>query len=455
MTKLDFKKIYQKSSVRFQNFIISVYGYKIFKQRYGKIYYEEFDRLIKKDYSNINIEKNIQNNKLHNFVNFAVDNSSFYKHLYKNIDVSNIKTVSDLHKLPIVDKETLRASIEDVYTIDPSKAIESYTGGTTGKSLKVLFTKEDFQKRMAYLDAFKYKIGIKDPFKIKKATFSGRDLIGNQKKKTVFWRYNAAYNQRLYSTFHLTETNLPYYLKDLNSFKPEILNGFVSSIYEVAEYIKRNDIVLQFHLKAIFTTSETLLPHHKSLIEEVFKTKVYNQYASAEGAPFVTQCSEDNLHYNLDTGVIENIVIEGHPQMVVTSFTTHGTPLIRYNIGDAIIFKEGECTCGSSHPLVNRIEGRRVDYLESREKGKVSLSHLADVIKGIPNSIIKMQFHQISIDEITLFFVVDKNSYTVAHSNSIIYEMHNRFGKQTKINIEIVEDIPKEKSGKYRLIKKY
>ncbi len=316
--------------------------------------------------------------------------------------------------------------------------------------MKVIFSKNDFQKRMAYLDAFKQRLGI-DTFKARKATFSGRELTSNTSSK-FFWRYNFIYRQKLYSTFDLTEQNMPFYVADLNNFKPEVLNGFVSALYELAGFISRNKLSLEFKPKAIFTTSETLLPIHRELIESVFNSKIYNQYASAEGAPFVTECEKGNLHYNIDTGVIETTG-EDNNQMLVTSFTTTGTPLIRYNIGDLITFKEGECNCGSSHPLVEKIEGRKVDFLQSKTKGKITLSHLADVIKGNPNSIKKMQFIQEDIDHIIILIVIDENLYTKEHEDVIINEMKYRFGDEVKIEIRKVDDIPREKSGKFSLIK--
>jgi phenylacetate-CoA ligase len=446
------KKLYKNSHVWFQNLIVSLYGYKIKKQRYGAVYYNTYNRLIKKDYSKYQDEQSLQLLYLKEFLKFVVDNSKFYAELYHGINLDTINSIEDLKILPIVDKEMLRTNIIDVYTINEKDGIVSFTGGTTGKSLKVVYHKDDFQKRMAYLDAFKYRVGIDDPFNSSKATFSGRDITHSNNSK-VFWRYNRAYNQKLYSTFDLTEENLPLYIDDLNEFKPEIVNGFVSAIYEISEFIDRNQIKLSFEPKAIFTTSETLLPHHRELIEKVFKTKIYNQYASAEGAPFITECIKGNLHYNIDTGVIETIETDFGNQMIITSFTTRGTPLVRYNIGDTITFKEGTCTCGSSHPLVKKIEGRKVDYLYSKEKGKISLSHLADVIKGIPNSIKKMQFVQKSEDKIDILVVVDQNKYVSDHKNSILKEMEYRFGKQTSVNILEVDDIPREKSGKFSLIK--
>lgn len=446
------KKLYKNSHVSFQNLLISLYGYKIYKQRYGKVYYDTYNELIAKDYSDLNSELEIQNLKLKSFLAYVNKNSAYYSKLYKGIDIDSIRGVEDLHILPIVDKEMLRANIEDVYTIEEKEGIVSFTGGTTGKSLKVVYDKDDFQRRMAYLDAFKFRVGIKDPFKASKATFSGRDFHHSKKTK-IFWRFNKVYNQKLYSTFDLSEKNIPYYIKDLNEFKPNIINGFVSAIYELSSFIDRNNVKLDFVPKAIFTTSETLLPHHRELIEKVFKSKIYNQYASAEGAPFITECSANNLHYNIDTGVIETIKTSEGNQMVVTSFTTKGTPLVRYSIGDTITFNEGVCSCGSSHPLVEKIEGRKVDFLFSEEKGKISLSHLADVIKGIPNSIKKMQFIQNQKDVIDILIVIDEDKFVPAHEESILKEMSFRFGKNINVNIKKVSDIPREKSGKYSLIK--
>ena len=139
--------------------------------------------------------------------------------------------------------------------------------------------------------------------------------------------------------------------------------------------------------------------------------------------------------------------------MLVTSFTSYGTPLIRYRIGDMWELSDETCSCGCCHPVVKYIEGRQVDYLISKKHGKVSLSHLADVIKGLPNSIINMQFIQNSEDSIEILLVVDKNLFNDKDKQKIINEMTYRFGDDMEFIINLTDEIPKEKSGKYRLIK--
>jgi len=445
------KKIYMMLPPSLKNFITSLYGFKLYKERYNEYYNMCFEHYSKQNYENYEKEKELQFKKFILFIQKAKKDSSFYNDLYANINLNLIKSMEDIKLLPIVTKESLRKNIDKVRTIKKSEGVVSFTGGTTGTSLEVVFTKQDFQERMAYLDAFKYKLGINSGDK--KATFSGREIVSSKDvKKGVYWCYNYIYKQRMYSTFHIKDETIPSYLSDLNNFKPVIINGFVSAIYLIAKYINDNGVALFFTPQAIFTTSEALLPHHKCVIEKAFKAKVYNQYASAEGAPFITECVAGSLHYNLDTGVIE---VQDDNSILVTSFTTHGTPLIRYQIGDSIYLSEGrsKCKCGSTHPIVDRIGGRSVDFLYSTDGAKVSLSHLADVIKGIPSSVKKIQFVQDNINEINIFISVDEKLYTPKDNNKIIKSMLVRFGEKTKFEIIKVDSIALEKSGKYSLIK--
>lgn len=448
------EKIYAVAPITVQNAIVTMYGRKLMRQRYGPEYHTAFEHYRTKDYSRGDAEREVQRTELLRLIRHARENSAFYRELYADVDLDAVRGVEDLHRLPIVEKEQLRARIESVYTIPLSQGVSAFTGGTTGKSLQVVFTPADVQKRMAYLDAFKVRCGI-DPFAARKATFSGRSFATGifQGKRKVFWRDNRAYNQRMYSTFDLREENLPAYVADLNRFRPDVLNGFVSALHQLGSYVLATGTRLSFRPRAMFTTSEALLPHHREVIEKAFGAPIYDQYASAEGAPFITECTSRRLHYNIDTGVIEAVDSPTGPEMLVTSFTTYGTPLIRYRIGDGVEFMDGTCDCGSSHPLVKRIEGRAVDYLYSPERGRVSLSHLADVIKGLPNCVREMQFVQNDARTIVVSMVVDPATYTADADEKIRTSMRYRFGSGMDFEVRRVDEIPREASGKFRLIK--
>ena len=447
------EKIYENSPVLFQNIMATISGYQKNKSRYGKIYFEQLEFLKEFDKLNIESKKEFQFKELQKFLCFTQKNSAFYRELYQDINLESIKKIEDLKILPIIDKEMLRKNMENITTLDKKDAVVSNTGGTTGKSLEVLMTEEDMMKRMAMLDHFKSRVGFQN-LKMKRASFTGKHLVPPKQIKQKFWRYNHASRQMLYSSFHLTEENLEYYVKSLNKFKPQALDGFPSSMVDVANYIDRHEIKLDFTPIAIFPTAETLTKSSRDLLERVFKCKVYNQYASSEGAPFITECKNNRLHVELSSGIFETVNETTH-EALVTSFTTHGTPLIRYRIGDSIEFDNDKivCKCGVNSEMVKSIQGREQDFLLTIDGGRINSGVVANLFKDMPNSLIRSQVLQTNLDEISILLQVDKSIYKSEHDNILRKNFSHTFGDQTKININHVKEINQEKSGKQKFIK--
>ena len=447
---MRYQGIYDRSPIFFQNFMATVYGYKSKRNRYGKAYWDHLEYLKKvHQYSREQLEE-LQFDELMKLLRNTVANSKFYRELYDGIDIESFTSIDDLKQLPIVTKEMIRQNIDDVITIPKAGASVGNTGGTTGKSLTVYNRKEDTQKRMAVLDFFKMKHGFYN-MQMKKATFMGKHIVPPNQQKKVFWRYNGAIKQMVYSSFHITEENIPYYIESLNRFRPHSIDGFPSSMYDIACYIDRNDIKLDFRPIAIFPTAETVTSEHREIIERAFGAKVRDQYASSEGAPFVWECECGNYHYDVTTGVIEQM--EGSSEVLVTSFTTYGTPLIRYRIGDSMVFSKPDavCECGFNTPLLESIEGRAIDSLYSTKGAKINLGNVSNILKYMPNSIVKSQFVQTKIDHILVRLVCD-GKFTEEQRQVLIGEMKHKFGNDLRVDFELVDEIPRERSGKYKLI---
>lgn len=445
--------IYNNVPIFMQNIMVSTKGYCNHGERYGKAYYKHLAFLKKFDTYSLEEKLQYQQEELVNFLRYTIRNSKFYRELYKGIDIDSIRTVQDLKKLPIVDKEILRQNIDDIITVNPKDATEGHTGGTTGKSLVIICTKEDLMKRMATLDYFKSKVGFKH-LTMRRATFNGKHIIPKDQTSKVFWRYNKACKQMIFSSFHITEENIPYYIEALNKFKPQALDGFFTCMCDIANYIDRKNIRLEFQPIAIFPTSETLTEDGRALLERVFKCKVYDQYASSEGAPFVVECKNQTLHMDLSSGVFEHFE-KGSNEVLVTSFTTYGTPLIRYRIGDSMQFadKNYTCTCCNNQPIVKEIQGRRLDFIYTAEGAKINAGNISNLFKNMPNALIRAQVIQEKIGEVLILLEIDKEKYTSNYDTLLHEEFSNKFGLTTKLTIKHVDEIPREKSGKFRLIK--
>ncbi len=446
---MDPMKIYNHSPIFVQNILTTMQGYKLKKRRFGTAYAEYLAELRKRDYSDKSFLTEYQNSRVRELVKYAYENSPFYREFYKDVDISAINTVEDLKKLPILPKELVRANIEKMYTIPMSEGTVSNTSGTTGTSMTFVYTREDHQRRLAYLDHFKSALGF-EHLKMRRASFNSSKIVPPTQKRKVFWRDNLAMKQRIFSGFHCKGDNLPYYVKGLNKYKPHSMDGYPSAMYEVAKYILDNNIKLSFTPVAIFPTAETLLPHYKEAIEKAFGCRVYDQYASSEGAPFITECTLGKLHYCLDTGVIE---IDEDGEMAVTCFETHGTPLIRYKIGDSVIFDEADktCDCGSALPIIKSIQGRSLDYIYSPQNGKFTSVYLSLVSQDFNNCVQNMQFIQNTEDSVDIY-IVATDKYTSDMDDIIIGKLHYSLGEEMKLNLHHVDTLRKDPSGKFRFI---
>ena len=57
------------------------------------------------------------------------------------------------------------------------------------------------------------------------------------------------------------------------------------------------------------------------------------------------------------------------------------------------------------------------------------------------------------MDEITAVLEVEKDVYNNEYEDVLRGEFLHKFGKDMKVDIKIVDKIPRESSGKYRMIK--
>jgi phenylacetate-CoA ligase len=447
--------IYKNSPLFIQNLIISIYNVLLYRQRYGGSY-RKFKEQYKTD-SILTLEalKVKQSKKYAQFLNHVRINSPYYAELYEN--VNNPCDISNIEQLPIQSKEMLRSNLSRIYTVGRTSSILSKTGGTTGASLEVRFTKSDVQDRFALLDNFRAQSG----YSLGKRTawFSGKELLMDRDvRNSIFWKTDFIHNVRYYSTFHIKPSYMKSYFDNLIEYRPEYMVGFPSSMLEIANYGLRNSLDFpEGIVKAIFPTAESITESIRARLEAFFHARVYDQYASSEGAPFIFECLSGKLHLELQSGVFEvldddnNYSNEG--RLVITSFSTHGTPLVRYDIGDRIELDYfSSCDCGNNNPIVKTILGRVDDFIFSQENGKINLGNISNTLKGV-NGIKKMQICQDYLDKIDVRIVVDLKVYSRKDETTFLNNWRARIGQAMELNIIVVEDIPVEKSGKYRMVK--
>jgi phenylacetate-CoA ligase len=414
--------------------------YKKFLHNYNKMFFHS-------SYDEIRLA---QEQRFLEFVSFCRSNNSYYKEKLSGLE---IKSLEDISKIPVLSKDQFRKELTVSETEERMHV--GFTGGTTGRSTRFYLTQTDLTERFANLDFFRGLYGY--TFGDKAATFSGKEIITHrEEKRGKYWVKDFGNNITYFSTFHLFPKALSQMIHELNSSKPEYFIGFSSSIVDLARFWKASGEKCVLKLKAIFPTSEPLLKKDQLFLREFFDCPVPDQYASSEGAPFLYECPQGSLHLDLYSGVFEKKDPgQTVSPVLVTSFTTHGMPLVRFDIGDLIDFGDyevGKCSCGSQMPVINAIEGRDTSYVSSPDRGKVTVSNLCNVIKYM-TGVNCFQIIQNAADSIE-FRVVSDRSNQAELEKELEYELRYRLGDSMKIVYKHVQHIPKEPSGKYIMIKR-
>jgi phenylacetate-CoA ligase len=141
---------------------------------------------------------------------------------------------------------------------------------------------------------------------------------------------------------------------------------------------------------------------------------------------------------------------KGEPgRIIVTDLMNRAMPLIRYQVEDVGVPSDRKCSCGRGLPLMDHVTGRVADFLIKKDGSRVAgVSLIENTLTKIPG-IDQMQIVQESIDSIVLLVVPGRDFLENCKIELVNY-FENLFGESVSVNVQIVQVIQPEPSGKYR-----
>lgn len=453
------ERLYARAPIGVQHLMTSAYGLAIYPQRYGGSFGKYVAQLRNDEWHDLDYLMDLQNHRLRQMVHHAYDYTPYYRELLDTTGLkpSDIKDTSDLTRIPVLEKHTLRASIDSFRSraFQPRTLICNPTAGTTGSAIPVLVTRDAMQYNFATYEARALAwAGV--THRDRTATFLGRIVAPIGQSKPPFWRHNWVRNQLLFSSFHMTDDHLPSYVDRLASFRPRLLVGYCSSIYTLASHIVRSKRAGEVRPVAVLVSSEVLLPDHRKVMEQAFGCRVFDGYSQAELCGFVTECSRGRLHVSPEYGVIEFIPLDQPPdggqpyEMLCTGLFNLATPILRYRIGDLAVPARDPCPCGRSLPVVESIIGRSDSMIVTPNGARVSPASMSLAFK-LTRGIAECQIIQRAVDHI-IICIVRTPEYDHQQQAYMLKEVRRRVGSGMQIEIEFVEKLLGTESGKVRFV---
>jgi len=451
-----YERVYGQCPVWAQNILLSLYGYRINRIRYGGSYSAYYEEYVKRLKFTKNQLSELQNKQLQEVIKQAVEFVPYYRNQFEKsgLSASDIYDVSDLKKIPVLDKGPVRENPNQFVNecIKKSNLIKIHTTGTTGTPLNIYCDAGSRQRNFAYYNRFLWQNGIKH--KRKRATFGGRIIIPSEQSVPPYWRYSYFQKNMLLSSYHISDATIPIYIDQLIKYKPAFIDTYPSSLYNIAKYANLHGIDLNGITGGITTSAETLYREQRQVIESAFGVPVYDQYGAAEMCVFLGQCKEGSYHIHSDYGVVELLREDGstadigeEAEIVCTGFVNRVMPLIRYRIGDRGVLSNRLCKCGSVFPVMDKLLGRVDDVIITPDGRKVG--RLSPVLKGFP--VKEVQYVQNNRNNVDVLIVKDLQ-YAESTEILLVTELRKRLGNKITINIEYVPAISRGEGGKLKSV---
>lgn len=313
----------------------------------------------------------LQLKRLKKIIRYAYDNVPFYREKFDSAGVKpeDIKKLEDIEKIPFTTKDDLRKNAPfGLLALPMEEYVELHaSSGTTGEPVTVCYTRHDLEVWAEVMARCLAMAGLtkKDIFQIPipYGTFTGAFGFhyGGQKIGALIvptGKGDSERQIRLMKYYNVT------FIAGIASYAMHLASVAKKMGIEPSELSVRNGIF----------GAEMFTKEMKKRIMETWNMDVHDIYGLTEmcGPGVSADCDEhDGLHLwedhflaeIIDPKTGERLEKEEEGELVLTTLTKEGMPVIRYRTRDITFIYDGLCNCGRTHIKHAPIKGRSDDMV--------------------------------------------------------------------------------------------
>ena len=399
----------------------------------------------------------LQRKRLGNLLQRAARSVPYYRDLFaeQGLRPEDVDSPERLGRLPLLDKAIIRAQGERMKAEDAEGLSPFNTGGSTGEPLTFWLSGE----RVTHDVAAKWRatrwwgVDIGDP----EIVLWGSPIeLGTQDRiKAVRDRL---LRSRLLPAFAMSTERMDEFLGIIRRTRPKMLFGYPSALALLAARAEQRRFPLAGSgIRVAFVTGERLYPEQREVISRVFGCRVANGYGGRDAGFIAHECPEGGLHLTAEDVVVETVDVLGAPvpagepgEIVVTHLATGDAPFIRYRTGDVGVLDDRPCACGRTLPLLREVQGRSTDFVMARDGTMMHGLSLIYVLREQPG-VKQFKIIQESPD-LTRVLVVPDEAWAPSVQEAVRAGLQQRLGPTVNVDVQVTDEIPPEKSGKYRYV---
>ncbi len=326
-------------------------------------------------------------------VGHAYKNSPFYREKFDNAGLKpeDIRSLEDIEHLPFSDKDDLQEEypfplravpFEDIVRIHASS-------GTTGKRKVLCYTQKDID---IWADFFArcYEIaGLTRQDRVQIAVGYGLWTAGVG--------FQAGCERFGAMAVPIGPANAEMHCEMMVDMKTTVFCSTASMALLMAEEIYRRNLLSKIKVKKVILGAERHSASMRARIKELMEVEhIFDIYGLTElyGPGTGLDCSRHNgIHYWADHfifEIIDPVTLKPVPageqgELVVSTLSKEGSPLIRYRTHDITRILDQPCPCGVPFPMHDRILGRTDDMFIYRAVNiyPSQIDHVLSQMNGI------------------------------------------------------------------------
>lgn len=313
----------------------------------------------------------LQSIRLKRVVERVYHNTPFYRKKMQELGLTpgDIQSIEDISKLPFTVKQDLRENYPfGLMAVPMSEIVRLHaSSGTTGKSIVVGYTRKDLSIWSEAVARCLYAYGI-----------NNQDLVQVSYGYGLFTGglgLHAGVEQIGGTVIPMSSGNTQKQIQLMHDFGAKALACTPSYALYLAEAVRDSGIPREdFQLKVGIFGAEPWTENMRKEIEEKLGIKAYDIYGLTEitgpGVGCECECQngthlwEDHFFPEIIDPETLQPVPPGTPgELVFTTLTKEGMPMIRYRTRDLTTLHYETCACGRTAVRMSRILGRSDDML--------------------------------------------------------------------------------------------
>lgn len=405
----------------------------------------------------------LQRERLTALLRHAFETVPFYKEWLGDhgLDPGRFSESEQLVQLPVLSKQEIRSQAPGaMVSIAPVSGgrIPYSTSGSTGEPFRFFTSQRLTGSKIARYLREMSAWGIEPGTPYLKVWGAGRvPTPGQEGERDFFAKRILRRHEEL--AFNLTQEHVDRLLDYMIRRGLAVLEAYTSAAVFMAARAREQKLAFP-GLKSVVVSGETLTREHEQLLSEAFGAQVINAYGSREFGRVAFSCATGaELCLSAEDFYAEYLDLDppdptGLKRLVLTCFSNDAQPFIRYDTGDLVEpGEEGACSEKHGLPVWRRVAGRLAESVVTCTGKHISVHFFTLLLEDMQDHIRQFQVIARGRDLLTLL-VVPGQGYNGEIGKDLIHRMMAHTGKEMRVEVKVVEEIPVSGDGKRPLLRK-